>query len=65
MNVQRHDPGILPPHWDQKLYDRKPRIGQLFCVCKDCDRDDWLQGTSPPTTCWRLLLAVFELSEKL
>ena len=28
MNVQRHDPGILPPHWDQKLYDKKPKIGE-------------------------------------
>ena len=34
MNVQRHDPGILPPHWDQKLYDRKPRIGQSFVFVK-------------------------------
>ena len=26
-NVQRHDTAIIPPRWDQALYDKKPKVG--------------------------------------
>jgi len=43
MNVQRFDPGILPPKWDQTLYDKKPKIGyftsnQLLEAAPGCVR---------------------------